>query len=422
MDAKKIYEQLFYLDRSLMGSANDKALELIGAEIPLRIYSFRSGDKVFDWQIPKEWIFHSGHMVDQDTGKTLLNAADNILRVVNYSEKFHGTVEYKQLVKHLHYSHVMPNAIPYLTSYYAKNWGLCMPQKQFHQLNKKHTYKVEIDVERKSGVMNIGEAVIKGKSDKEVVYSSYLCHPRQAHDGLSGVVMMLLLFHLLRDSNNYYTYRFLFIPETIGSIALLSRNIIRPSRVEYALVVTCVGRGEHINYKKTFLANHTIDRVVERVLKKKGRKYTVRTFWPQGSDERQFSSPSIRIPTGSIMGNVYQEYPEYHTSADNLNYVSLPAVKKFAQLYYQVAKEYEQYPKLINNLPGGEPFLTKYGLYRVLGVPGHTSQETIRSWILFLADGSHTIVDMAAETGFTERELKPFVAQLLKMKLIKETE
>jgi aminopeptidase-like protein len=233
-------------------------------------------------------------------------------------------------------------------------------------------------------------------------------------------MLFLFLYQMLKRRRNKYTYRLFIQPETIGVLASLSRGIIAPPQVEYALVATCVGKGESVNYKKTHSGEHTLDRAVQRVLATKGVPHKLHAFWPEGSDERQLSSPGVRIPAGSLMGDMYQRYPEYHTSADDLASVSLGYIKKMARLYYDVMMEYEKHPKLRSTVRGGEPFLTKHRLYRSVSVPGHDRPETIRSWILFLADGRHTVIDVAAESRFSVQELEPHVRQLVRAGLIRE--
>lgn len=418
-ELRSFYKEIFQLNRSLLGPANNEALRKIGSFLPIKTHLFPSGAKVLDWKIPQEWQCHSAVLRDETTNKIILTAQDTILHVVNYSQPFEGKVSYGQLISHLHFVKKSPDAIPYRTSYYSDNWGLCLSYAQFLKLNPDHEYYVEIDTSFKNGHLAIGEATLPGKLKKEVILTSYLCHPQQAHDGLSGVVLLIMLYHLLRGTRTKFTYRFFFIPETIGSIALLATHQLRPQNIEYALVATCVGAGNTINYKQTYLGNHTLDHVVKNALKRKKYPYRVRPYWPQGSDERQLSSPSVRIPTGSLMGNVYQEYPEYHTSADNLSYVQWQKIKMFANLYQQIIREYERSPKLQTTMKGGEPFLTKHKLYRSLGIPGHNKAEIIRSWVLFLADGAHTIQDIAAYSGFTENELAPYVKELTQAKLIR---
>jgi aminopeptidase-like protein len=416
----QLYQHLFELNRSLLGTANNQALRHLKSHVPLHYHRFPSGTKVLDWTIPKEWIFRSATLTDLTTDTTILTTKNTILHVVNYSQPFTGEVSYRELLSHLYYVPTAPRAIPYRTSYYTSHWGLCLAYEDFLKLDPTHRYHVHIDTSFKDGILIAAEAKLPGISRREVILTSYLCHPRQAHDGLSGVMLLVKLYQLLRKRKNYYTYRFFFIPETIGSLALLATNIIQPRNVEYALVATCVGAGDVVHYKKTFTGRHTLDHVVQKVLKKSQQPHTIRDFWPQGSEERQLSSPKIRIPTGSVMGNVYQEYPQYHTSADDLSYVSLERINYFARLYAMIIREYERYPKLINTVTGGEPFLTKYDLYRTVGVPGHSTDETKRSWLLFFADGQHTLLDVAALSGFSETELKPNLRQLVKARLIKE--
>ena len=415
-----IYKKLFYENRSLLGKGNKNALNILSRVIPIKYHSFTSGTKCFDWTIPQEWVFKKGILKDSK-GKIIIDASKNILHILGYSASFRGWVNREELLKHLYYTKKLSGAIPYKTSYYAKNWGFCLSYIQFKKL-KDSKYYVDIETKFKKGRLLIGEAHLKGKTNKQVILSSYTCHPLQANDGLSGVILLLLLYSLLKKKKLKYTYKFFFLPETIGSIALLAHKIIKPELIEYALVATCAGTGETINYKKTFQGNHSIDNIVTSILKNsRGKnKIKIRDYYPQGSDERQFSSPKIRIPTGSIMRIPYQEFPEYHTSQDSLKLVSPSLIKELAKIYYQVILGYEKYPKYEVITNGGEPFLTKYGLYRTISVSGHSTKEIMRSWVLFLADGTHNLKDISVKSGFSETELKPLIKELIKFKIIKE--
>ena len=420
----QLLRDLFYVKRSLVGEGVAAFLDQLGKELPLKVHAFSSGERCFDWTIPDEWRLLKGTLVDSKR-KILLDAKQNILSVVNYSQSFSGRLSREDLLAHCYSEKSVPNAIPYRTAYYTKTWGFCLPHRTLPRLKDKY-YDVEIESQFVPGKLYLGEAVIEGRSDREVILTSYVCHPLQANDGLSGVILLSRLHDLLSRKKLKYTYRLFFIPETIGSLTLLAKRLIDPKNVEYALVATCVGVGQRVNYKKTFLNAHTLDNVVMDVLKRWSKKlklrYKVREYWPTGSDERQLSSSYVRIPTGSIMRSVYGEYPGYHTSADNLHLVSLPRILETAQIYVDVIQEYEKYEALHIQVKGGEPFLSRHGLYDAVGGKEHPEDQRIRNWILHLADGKHTVKDVSVRSGFPEEVLQRQVDLLASCGLIEYDE
>lgn len=412
---KTLYKELFDLNRSLMGENNDRALNIINSVIPLSIHKFKSGEKCFDWIVPKEWIFKKAVLKDLN-GNIIIDASENILHLLNYSSSFSGIIKKEELFKHLFTNPKLPNSIPYRTSYYNKNWGFCLSHNQFSKLNDDE-YFVDIDTKFIDGHLSVGEATIKGKSEKTIVLSSYICHPIQANDGLSGVVLLLYLYKTLsKEKNLKYTYKFYFGPETIGAIALLSKKIINSNNVEYALISTCVGYGKKLNYKKTFLGNHSIDNIAEYVLS--NYDSNILNFIPIGSDERQYSSPSIEIPCASLMRTLYCEFDQYHTSFDNLNLVSLDLIKKTAYIYKKIILLYEKKQKIKSKIKGGEHFLSKYNLYTQIGGIGHNKDSVLNNWILHLANSKNNSIDICKKSGYPLNLVEKNIKKLMKKKLI----
>ena len=402
---KKLLNRLFGLNRSLMGPDNDYALEAIGSHLPLGIHSFASGTQCFDWKVPNMWALNKAQLID-DEGKLLVDG-DNVLNIVNYSTSFSGAVMRDDLDSYLHTDPSLPTAIPYRTSYYKRTWGFCLPYKEYAKLNSP-LYHIEIDSEFVPWNLNVGEACLVGRGDKEIILTSYLCHPRQAHDGLSGVMLLILLYDLLKKEKLNFSYRFFFGPETIGTLCLLSSQVIRRDAVEFAMVATCVGTGNELNYKSTFKNNHSIDNLVPQ-----WEEIKLREYYPYGSDERQFSSPGMRIPTCSLMRTPYQQYPEYHTSLDNLDFISIKKIEETAKLYRDILLEYDRSKRYrCSSTEGGEPFLSDKGLYRTLSVPGHEEEEIIQKWVLFLADGEHSVYDMQRASGFPSFKIKEAISKL----------
>jgi aminopeptidase-like protein len=343
----------------------------------------------------------------------------NNLNLLTYSKSYNGKVSRKELEEHLFYKDELPDAIPWMHSYYSDNWGFCLTKNMYDNLNDDYYY-VDIETQFEDDFLNIVELKIDGKSDKEVILTTYVCHPFMASDNVSGMYLLLKLYEILKDKDLKYNYRFLFFPETIGSLTSLSQELVIPDKVEYSLIATCVGFGDTINYKKTFKGNHSVDNIIESILSEFD-DVDVRDYWPEGSDERQFSSPKIRIPTGTIMRSPYSEYPEYHTSADNLDLISLTQIKEMINIHKDVILTYENYPKYEVCHGGGEPFLSKYDLYRSLGgTHKKYDTESIRNWILFLSDGKNNIKDISKKSGFSESEIKNMVDILLSKNIIRE--
>jgi aminopeptidase-like protein len=408
-----ILHSLCPLRRSLLGTENDKSLSIIKEYYPLIIHGFKSGENVLDWTVPKEWKLTRATLTSEQ-GELICDSNRSILEVVNYSEPYVGTLSFDDLNEHLHFSPTLPHSVPYRTSYYSRSWGFCLPKSSYDDLDRSSLYRVHIDAEFVDGVMNIGELRIEGKSEKEIILTSYLCHPEQAHDGLSGVVCLLDLYDKLKDQDNFYTYRFFFIPETIGSICLLSRGIINPSKVELGIVSTCVGYGEDLTYKETFKGNHPIDNIV------KNRKKTInQKFTPTGSDERQLSSPKVRIPTASLMTNPHSEFPEYHTSSDNLNLVNIETIKQVSSFYFEILQEYENRKCYTICHDGGEPFMAHKNIYRQTGGTSNTTWDTVRNWVIFLSDTNNSTLDMSVKTGIPIKEIEKCVKVLVDKEIIK---
>ncbi len=410
-----LMQSLYKKKRNLLSEDNLSSLDLIGEKIPLKIHRFQSGTDCFDWKIPQQWNLNRGVLKDA-SGNTIIDSEDNILHILSYSSPYKGEVTKEELLDHVYYDVQLPHAIPYRTSYYSDNWGFCLSYNDFKNL-KDDTYTVDIDAKFTDGDLLIGEAVIRGKSDREVILSSYYCHPQQANDGLSGVILLVDLYHKLKEIESLkYTYRFFFWPETIGALAALSQGLIHKDKVEYALVATTVGYGDKICYKKTYLGNHSLDNLMTSLFK---QNIEIKDFVPTGSDERQFSSPNLRIPTGVLTRTPYEEYQEYHTSEDNLDLVAIESIEEMAELYSNILLFYEKDPRYELQTKGGEPFLTKSNLYRQVGTPGHTDSEKLRNWVLFLSDGNHTVIDMSVKTSFEEAEIEECLQTLTANNIVK---
>jgi aminopeptidase-like protein len=410
----KLLNKLYKINRTLLSDDNDSALKILQNEIPIKIHKFKSGTKCFDWKIPKKWKVNKG-ILKNSHGQVIVNSDENILHLINYSSSYSGKINFNELKKHLHYDKNLPNAIPYRTSYYSDNWGFCLSYNNFLELKDKYYY-VEIDTDFEEGDLLIGEAIIRGKSNREVILSSYYCHPNQINDGLSGIILLTNLYSKLKDFKLKYTYRFFFWPETIGTLTALSQGLINPDNVEYALVSTTVGYGDKVHYKKTYYGNHSLDNIIEDCIE----NAIIKDYNPTGSDERQFSSNGIRIPTGVLTRTPYQEFKEYHTSADNLQFIKISNINNMVNIYSKMIMEYEKYSKYKITTLGGEPFLGKHNLYRSISVPGHSDSDILRNWVIHYCDGNKNVKDISKILNISEKVVEEIVNILLKFKIVRE--
>ena len=393
-------------ERTLVSEHNESFMKLLSEFLPITVHRIKSGTKCFDWTVPQRWNLNRATLSDMN-GNVILDSRENILHVVNYSGSFNGKVSKPELEKHVHFDSSLPDAIPYRTSYYNNDWGLCLSKNDFDKLENLE-YHVDIDTSFSDGEMLIGQATLEGNSDKEVVLSSYYCHPNQANDGLSGVFLLAELFNRMQHLELEYTYKLFFWPETIGAIAAISNGIIDPQSTEYAMVCTTVGYGERVHYKKTYRGDHSLDNIIEDVIE----DVEIRDYKPTGSDERQFSSSGVRIPTGVLSLTPYQMYKEYHTSQDSAELISIENISNMVDVYKKVIMEYESRGKVAIATNGGEPFLTKYNMYRLIGTPGNSESEVIRNWILHYADGSRNVKDISKLLNLKEDEVDRWVCEM----------
>lgn len=419
---EQYFDRLWPICRSLMGPGFRKSLKILEEIIPMRKLRFKTGKKVFDWTVPKEWNVRDAYLVDPQ-GRKRASFQTNNLHLVNYSVPFRGRMSLKKLRPHLHSLPDLPNAIPYLTSYYKEDWGFCLAHRELKSLPE-GMYDVVVDTFLYPGNLIVGETVLPGESRKEVLFSTYLCHPSLANNELSGPLVMAFLYQKIRAmKKRRWTYRFVITPETIGSVCYLTR---RGEHLKENLIagyqITCIGDSGKFTYKCSRRGHSIADRVALRVLQKTG-KHIILPFNPSnGSDERQYCSPGFNLPVGSLMRTMYGCYPEYHTSLDNKSFISFNAMAKSLRIYYELVKELENCEFWENTVKYGEPQLGKRGLYPLLG-----SQKTIdskvsaRLWCLNLADGSRDLLAIAEDSGLPLCFVRETVAALSKAGLLKET-
>lgn len=416
------FDRLFPINRSLTGNGNRETLEILSELVDLEISEVPSGTECYDWTVPPEWNIKEAWIKDSREN-VIVNFAENNLFLLGYSEPFQGKLSYSELKEHIYTSPDQPDIIPYVTSYYRRRWGFCMPHSLFEQLNQEEEYEVFIDSSlNENGSMTIGEALIKGKSDREILFSTYICHPSLANNELSGPLVAAFIYQKLKEMKNLkYTYRFVFVPETIGSIYYLSKNGENlKHKLEAGFVLTCIGDAGKFTYKRSRLGNALPDRVTELLLKQTEKDFNIIDFFPSGSDERQYCSPAFNLPVGSLMRTMYGKYPEYHTSGDNKSLISFEAMEKSIEKYIDIIEVIEKNEKYINTMPYCEPQLGKRGLWPTLGAQ-KSSGDFIKAmmWILNLADGDHDLIAMSERSGISLKELIPVLDNLMEKGIIK---
>lgn len=394
----RIISDLYPICRSITGNGVRKTLQYIETIIPLKIFEVPSGTKVFDWTVPKEWSIRDAWVKDSK-GNKIIDFNKSNLHILNYSIPVLKRVSLKELKEHLYTIPEYPEWIPYRTSYYNENWGFCLSHKDFVKL-KEDSYEVCVDSTLHNGHLTFGEYFIQGQYPDEILISTHICHPSLCNDNLSGIAMTALLAKQMSNCHLRYSYRFLFIPGTIGSITWLSLNENNLQKVKHGLVVACVGDAGKFTYKKTRQGNAEIDNIAINVLKNSNNDFMIIDFSPYGYDERQYCSPGFNLPVGCLMRTPHGEYPEYHTSADNLEFVNEENLAGSLKTYLNILNVLEKNNKYINLNPKCEPQLGKRGLYQHIG--GHSDSKNLQLailWVLNLSDGHHSLVDISERSG-----------------------
>jgi aminopeptidase-like protein len=410
-------EDLFPICRSITGDGIRKTLNVIAERIPLQLQEVPSGTPVLDWEVTKEWNIRDAYIKDR-AGRRVVDFREHNLHVVGYSNPVSRRMPLPELKQHLHSLPDQPHVIPYRTSYYSENWGFCMQHERLTQLVEDE-YEVFIDSTLEPGSLTYAECYLEGDSKEEILISCHCCHPSIANDNLSGIALATQLAEHLESMELRYSYRFLFIPGTIGSITWLARNEDLLDRVKHGLVVTCVGDPGHPTYKRSRRGDAPIDRAAEHVLRHSAKEYEVRDFSPYGYDERQYCSPGFNLAVGSLTRTPNGEYPEYHTSADNLDFIKPESLADSFGLYLCVLDVLENDRAYVNLSPKGEPQLGRRGLYPPVGAQGTTDALMARLWVLNFSDGTHTLLDIAERATMPFEEIKEAATALLEGGLLK---
>jgi len=407
MDGPTLHQhlaRLFPLARSITGPGVRDTLSLLQAIAPLEIKAVPSGTRVLDWEVPDEWHFHSAWIAD-NTGKRIIDTANTNLHVVNFSTAVDQHLSLEELRPHLHSLPDNPLAIPYRTSYYERQWAFCLSHQTLLALETgaygQGPFHVHIDAEHKHGELNWGELVIPGESSDEILISTHICHPSLANDNLSGLVLAAALAAERLQQKNTHTWRFLFVPGTIGAISWLAANQTTMPSIVGGLVLTGLGDASAFTWKETRRGNAWIDRVVMQSLREQQpEQHTRLPFGPYGYDERQYASPGFQLPVGRLTRAVHGTFPEYHTSGDNLDFVRPERLEESLLLLKSIASLIDSDGIYQNLAPYGEPQLGRRGLYGKIGAqrdPGRMQMAML--WVLNQSDGSTSLLDIAEKSA-----------------------
>lgn len=405
--------RLYRIPRSITGPGVRETLAILGESAPIAIRSVASGTPVLDWEVPREWRFRSARLTAPD-GRVIADAAVHNLHVLNFSVGFRGRLPLAELRDHLFTLPAQPERIPYRTSYYREAWGFCLPHAVVEALPEGE-YDVAIDAEHVDGTLDYGEALLPGESSEEVLLSTHCCHPQMANDNLSGlVVMTALAAELAARPRRRYAYRFLFVPGTIGAIAWLATREAEARRVRHGLVAAGLGDGGDFHYKRSRKGDAPIDFAVPRALAALGEELVIEPFVPFGYDERQYNAPGFALPVGSLTRTPWGRYAEYHTDADDLDFVRPERLERSLAAYRAVVDELERREVYVNLSPKGEPRLGRHGLYRAIGGDdGGRERELALLWMLNLADGEWDLASIAERSGIARESLREAAAALV---------
>jgi aminopeptidase-like protein len=420
-DIYRLIEELYPFCRSITGDGVRRTLDILKQYVPLEVHEIPSGKEAFDWTIPREWNIKDAY-VKNSKGERVIDFQKSNLHVVSYSVPIKRKLSLEELKGHLHTLPDHPDWIPYRTSYYKETWGFCLSHSQFLALDDDE-YEVFIDSSLKKGHLTYGEYFIKGETFDEVLISCHTCHPSMCNDNLSGLAISAILGRYMKALSLRYSYRFLFIPGTIGSIAWLHANENRVPRIKHGMVLACLGDRGKSTYKKSRRGNAEIDQAATHVLKNFHGDFEVIDFFPYGYDERQYCSPGFNLPVGCLMRTPHGEYPEYHTSADNLDFVRTESLADSFVKCVGVLHVLENNRKYLNLNPKCEPQMGKRGLYGSIG--GNREMERIRLailWVLNLSDGNHTLLEIAERADMEFRMIHDAAVALREKGLVKELE
>ena len=416
----RLIRRLYPICRSITGNGVRQSLAIMQEYLPLKVHEVPTGTAVFDWTIPNEWNINDAY-IKNGRGEKIVDFKNSNLHVLNYSIPVKGNFSLAELKSHLFSLPDRPGLVPYRTSYYEENWGFCVSHSQFQEMQDAE-YEVVIDSTLQPGSLTYAEYYLPGESKDECLITCHICHPSLCNDNLSGISVVLFLAKILTTKKNRLSYRFLFIPGTIGAIAWLSLNESNLSNIKAGLVATLLGDASPLTYKKTRNGNATIDQAVTHYLRHSGEDYRLIDFSPYGYDERQFNSPGISLPVGSLTRSQYGQYPEYHTSADNLELISGEKLEASLKAYLSIIDILDNNVIYINQISRCEPQLGKRGLYRIIkgeNVEESELRKMAMLWCLNLSDGNYSLLDIADKAAISFEVIKQIAAILEKEGLLK---
>ena len=410
--------RLFPICRSITGEGFRRSLEIIREQVPqMQVFEVPSGTQVFDWTVPREWNIRGGWIRNRQ-GETVIDFQQSNLHVLGYSLPIHRVVSREELLEHVWTQPDQPDWIPYVTSYYKERWGFCMSEHQKQQLTDAE-YEVFIDSSLEDGSLTYGELIVPGETDEEIFFSTYLCHPSMANNELSGPCLMTALIRYVQSlPNRRYTYRFVIVPETIGAITYLSRNLpVMQQNIKAGFVLSCVGDDRTYSMVNTKYEDTLADRVLENVLHFHYPEYIRYSFMKRASDERQYGSAGVGLPVCAFCRSKYHEYPEYHTSADDLSLISPAGLQGSYDVMAKVIRALEHNRHYRMTVPC-EPQLGKRGLYPTISQKGtYDAVRTMQHFIAY-ADGRNDLIDLSNILHKPVDELIPVKDKLLEQALL----
>lgn len=411
--------ELYPICRSITGEGVRETLRVIRKRIALEVREVPTGTKVFDWTVPLEWNVSDAYIMNRE-GKRIIDFRAHNLHLMSYSSPVRKKMPLAELRPHLFTLPDHPEWIPYRTSYYQENWGFCLRHADLERLPDDE-YDVVIDSSLQSGSLTYGECYVPGEVSDEILISCHVCHPSLCNDNLSGITVAVKLAETIANCPSRYSYRFLFIPGTIGSITWLAQNEQQVSHIKHGFVLTGVGDAGSITYKKSRRGNAEIDRAMAHVLRHSGEPYSVIDFFPYGYDERQYCSPGFDLPVGCFMRTPHGQYPEYHSSADNLDFVKIEALGRSYRRCLEVFELLEANRTYMNQNPKCEPQLGRRGLYRtVAGQQEKQWSELALFWVLNASDGCHTLLDIAERADLPFGKIHSAAEALREVGLLEE--
>ncbi len=412
--------EIYPLCRSITGNGVRTTLERIGRTLPLKVSEVPTGTSVFDWNIPPEWNIRDAYIADA-TGRRLVDFQAHALHVVGYSVPVRARMSLHDLRPHLHTLPQRPDWIPYRTSYYRETWGFCLAHRELMSWPEAE-YEVVIDADLKPGSLTYAECLVRGESDREILVYTHTCHPALANDNASGIAVAAMLAEEALKSRPNLSYRFIFAPGTIGSIAWLARNESRLPRVRGGLTIGLLGDRGPLTFKRSRRSTSEIDLIAAQAVRELEPNAKVLDFTPYGYDERQFCSPGIDLPVGRLTRSPNGAYPEYHTSADNPGLLDEGALAQSILAIATILSRLDSNRLYRNRSPKGEPRLGKRGLFRSMGGVGPGDFEHAMLWLLSLADGAHGLRDTQAASGLPIELLQRAAQALVEADLLEEVQ